>query len=110
MRPAKPGEKIKALDENEYELDKNTLVIADAKKPVAIAGIMGGANSEVRPDTRTIILESAFFDPISVHKSSKRLKLRSESSVRFERGVDWVAVEEALDRAAMMINESIRPV
>jgi phenylalanyl-tRNA synthetase beta chain len=105
IRRAKEGETIKALDENEYKLSKDMLVIADTEKPIAIAGIMGGANSEVRPNTRTVILESAFFDPVSVHKTSKFLKLRSESSVRFERGVDWVAVEEALDRAAALIAE-----
>jgi len=105
VRRAKAGEKIKALDENEYELGKDMLVIADAEKAIAIAGVMGAANSEVRSDTRTVVLESAFFDRVSVHKTSKFLKLRSESSVRFERGVDWVAVEEALDRAAAMIAE-----
>lgn len=105
VRRAKSGEKIKALDENEYELHSDMLVIADTEKPIAIGGVMGGANSEVRETTKTIVLESAFFDSVCVHKTSKSLKLRSESSVRFERGVDWVAVEEALDRAASMIAE-----
>ncbi|MFH1576864.1 MAG: phenylalanine--tRNA ligase subunit beta [Candidatus Margulisiibacteriota bacterium] len=103
VRRAKAGEKIKALDENEYELRHDMLVIADTQKAIAIAGIMGAANSEVRKTTKTIVLESAYFDRVSVHKTSKFLKLRSESSVRFERGVDWVAVEEAVDRAAAMI-------
>ncbi|MBN2057421.1 MAG: phenylalanine--tRNA ligase subunit beta [Candidatus Saganbacteria bacterium] len=105
VRRAEAGEKVKALDENEYELGNEMLVIADPEKPVAIAGVMGLANSEVRSDTSTVILESAFFDRVSIHKTSTNLKLRSESSVRFERGVDWVAVEEALDRGAALIAE-----
>jgi len=105
VRHAQPDEKVQALDGNEYVLKPNMLVIADTQKAVAIAGIMGLANSEVRNETKTIILESAFFDSISVHKTSQELKLRSESSVRFERGVDWDAVAEALDRGAALIAE-----
>ncbi len=105
VRRANPKEKIKALDGNDYELKSDMLVIADRERPIAIAGVMGGANTEVSATTKTIVLESAYFDPISVNKTSKALKLRSESSVRFEHGVDWETVGEALDRAAAMIAE-----
>ena len=103
VRRANPKEKVTTLDGAEHYLDKDMLVIADAEKVIAVAGVMGAANTEVKNETKTIILESAFFDPISVYKTSKKLLLRSESSVRFEHGVDWLGVEEALDRAAAMI-------
>jgi phenylalanyl-tRNA synthetase beta chain len=105
VRRANPGEKVVTLDGKEHELKDDMLVIADAEKTIAVAGIMGCVNTEVRPTTKTIILESAFFDPILIHKTSKLLKIRSESSIRFEHGVDWVTVEEALDRAAALIAE-----
>lgn len=105
VRRAKPKEKIATLDGKEHELDKDMLLIADPQKPIAVAGVMGAANTEVSGQTKTVILESAFFDPVSIHKTSKFLKLRTESSVRFEHGVDWNVVEEALDRAAAMIVE-----
>lgn len=103
IRRAKPKEKVTTLDGKEHELDKDMLVIADPKRVIALAGVMGGANTEVNQSTKTIILESAFFNPVSIHKTSKFLKLRTESSIRFEHGVDWNIVEEALDRAAAMI-------
>ncbi|PIS28410.1 phenylalanine--tRNA ligase subunit beta [Candidatus Saganbacteria bacterium CG08_land_8_20_14_0_20_45_16] len=105
VRPAKPKEKVLALDEKEYELNNNMLVIADASRAIAIAGVMGLANTGVTNETSTVMLESAYFDPISVYETSKQLKLRSDSSIRFEHGVDWHGVEEALDRAAGMIAE-----
>ncbi|OGC11115.1 phenylalanine--tRNA ligase subunit beta [candidate division WOR-1 bacterium RIFOXYA12_FULL_52_29] len=105
VRRAEPKEKVLALDGKEYQLDSEVLVIADPDKAIAIAGIMGLANSEVRPTTTTIILESAFFNPVSIHENSRKLKLRSESSVRFAHGLDWLGVEEALDRGAALIAE-----
>ncbi|MFH1683267.1 MAG: phenylalanine--tRNA ligase subunit beta [Candidatus Margulisiibacteriota bacterium] len=105
VRRAKPNEKITTLDGQEHELKTDMLVIADTEKAVALGGVMGGANSEVNEDTKTIILESAYFDPVSIHKTSKLLKVRSESSIRFEHGVDWKTVEEAVDRGAAMIAE-----
>ncbi|MBU0629412.1 MAG: phenylalanine--tRNA ligase subunit beta [Candidatus Margulisbacteria bacterium] len=105
VRRAEPNEKVLALDGKEYTLNSEVLVIADPDKAIAIAGIMGLANSEVRPTTTTIILESACFDPVSVHENSKKLKLRSESSVRFAHGIDWLGVKEALDRGAALIAE-----
>lgn len=108
VRRANPKEKIVTLDGKEHALDPDMLVIADPELAVAVAGVMGGANTEVSQTTKTVILESAYFDPISIHKTSKLLKLRTESSVRFEHGVDWNAVEEALDRGAAMIAEFAR--
>ncbi|OGC22765.1 phenylalanine--tRNA ligase subunit beta [candidate division WOR-1 bacterium RIFOXYB2_FULL_42_35] len=103
VRRAGPKEKVVTLDGNEHELESDMLVIADTERTIAVAGVMGAANSEVKPETSTIILESAFFDPVAVYKTSKALKTRSESSIRFEHGVDWPTVELALDRAAVMI-------
>jgi phenylalanyl-tRNA synthetase beta chain len=105
VRRANPGEKVVTLDGKEHKLEPDVLVIADPDKAIAIAGVMGCANTEVSAATKTVILESAYFNPISVHKTSKTIKTRSESSVRFEHGVDWNAVEEALDRGAALIAE-----
>ncbi|MDD5594599.1 MAG: phenylalanine--tRNA ligase subunit beta, partial [Candidatus Margulisbacteria bacterium] len=105
VRRANPGEKVVTLDGKEHKLESDMLVIADPDKAIAVAGTMGCANTEVSPATKTVILESAYFNPISIHKTSKQLKTRSESSVRFEHGVDWNAVEEALDRGAALIAE-----
>lgn len=91
------------LDNEKRTLNKDTLLIWDAEKPVAIAGVMGGLNSEVSQSTRNILLESAFFNPVSVRRTSKFLNLKTESSYRFERGVDMIGVKSALDRAASLI-------
>ncbi|MBI5664064.1 MAG: phenylalanine--tRNA ligase subunit beta [Nitrospirae bacterium] len=93
------------LDDEERRLSSNMLLIWDAEKPVAIAGVMGGQNTEVSSGTVNILLESAYFNPSSVRRTSKSLNLSSESSYRFERGVDPEAVTIALDRAAQMIVE-----
>ncbi|MFH0886648.1 MAG: phenylalanine--tRNA ligase subunit beta, partial [bacterium] len=77
----------------------------DNSKPIAVAGVMGGANSEVSDNTKDIILESAYFNPKSIYHTSKDIKLRTESSMRFERGVDWNMVEYALDRASQLMAE-----
>lgn len=105
VRRANPGEKVMTLDGKEHILESDMLVIADPDKAIAVAGVMGGANTEVGVTTKTVILESAYFNPVSIHKTSKSLKVRTESSVRFEHGVDWEAVEEALDRGAALIAE-----
>jgi phenylalanyl-tRNA synthetase beta chain len=94
------------LDEEERKLSKDTLLIWDSKKPVAIAGVMGGQSTEVSGATVNILLESAYFVPSSVRRTSKTLNLSTESSYRFERGVDINAVSLALDRAAQMIVEN----
>ncbi len=105
VRLAKKGEKIAALDDNTYQLDSARLVIADKKNPVAIAGVMGGAATAVRAGTKTIVLEAAVFDSVSVRRTARALGLRSESSMRFEKGVDNAAVEAALNLAARMIGD-----
>lgn len=106
VRLANVGETIDTLDGKTRKLDPDMLVIADANNPVAVAGVMGGKTSEVTAQTENIILESAWFEPASVRRTSKRLGLMSESSYRFERGVDPDGVVKALDRAAALIAES----
>ena len=103
VRRASAGEPIVLLDGKERALTADDLVIADAERPVALAGVMGGANSEVSATTVDILLESAYFDPVAVRKSSKRHGLHTEASHRFERAVDPEAVTVALDRCAALI-------
>ena len=94
---------FETLDGREHTLTKEMLVIADAKKPVAIAGVMGGLNSEIQNDTTEIILETAYFDPKSVRRSAKTLGISTESSYRFERGVNCETVDFASHRAAKLM-------
>lgn len=108
VRHARAGEKISALDGNEYALSSEDLVIADAEKPVAIAGILGGENSSVKGNTRAIVLESANFDPVSVRKTSRRLSLLSESSNLFEKGLSQSQTAPALERAAELVEKLAR--
>jgi len=96
-------DKITTLDNEERSLSEEMLLIWDAKKPVAIAGIMGDRNTEVSESTVNVLLESAYFNPSSVRRTSKALNLETESSYRFERGVDIEAVPLALDKAAQLI-------
>ncbi len=105
VRRAGKGEKITTLDSVERDLLESDLLICDGVKPVAIAGVMGGASSEVSSETVDILLESAYFDPVSIRKTSRRLGLISESSYRYERGVDHSGVIRALDRAATLMAE-----
>lgn len=97
--------KMQTLDGTEREIPHDSLLIWDAENPVAVAGVMGGLNTEVTGRTKIIFLESAYFDPVSVRKTSKRLGLVSESSYRFERGTDIEFLEKALDRAARLMQE-----
>ncbi|SFL57203.1 phenylalanine--tRNA ligase subunit beta [Candidatus Frackibacter sp. WG13] len=103
VRRAKSGEKLLTLDDEERELDEDMLVIADAQEPICVAGVMGGANSEVTERTTNILLESANFDPISIRQTAKKLGLHSESSHRFERGVDVNSTDLASQRAIKLI-------
>jgi phenylalanyl-tRNA synthetase beta chain len=103
VREARSGEKMFTLDGEERVLPKSMLVIADAEKPVALAGIMGGLESEISFSTTDVLLESAWFDPISIRKSSKQLGLHTEASHRFERGADIEATIPAIDRVAQLI-------
>jgi phenylalanyl-tRNA synthetase beta chain len=93
------------LDGEKRKLTSDMLLIWDAEKPVAVAGVMGGSNTEVSDTTVNVLLESAYFNPSSVRRTSKTLNLSSESAYRFERGVDREAVVFALDRAAQMVAE-----
>lgn len=106
VRYAKPGESVTTLDDVERKLEPHMLAIADAEKPVALAGVMGGANSEVSSSTTRILLEAAKFDGGLVRKTSRELGIRSESSLRFEKEVNPHAVTEALNRAAALIIET----
>lgn len=105
VRLARPGEPFAAIDGSEHTLSERVLVIADASRPVAVAGVMGGAESEVTDQTTDILLESAQFDPVAVRRASRDLKLQSDSSFRFERGIDPAGVEVASQRAAALICE-----
>lgn len=107
VRTAKPGEKLLALDDKEYALNENDLLIADRDKGLCIAGVMGGSASGVTESTRRLLLESAHFEPGTVRKTSKRLGLISESSHRFERYVDPEITPIALARAAALILEFV---
>jgi phenylalanyl-tRNA synthetase beta chain len=103
VRRAADGEKFTALDKQERTLTKEMLLIADELKGVALAGIMGGQNSEIRNDTKDVLIESAYFNPTNIRRTSKQLGLRSESSYRFERGADVDICDWASRRAAQLI-------
>ncbi len=103
VRKANNGEKMKTLDDQMRKLDSSMLVISDEKKAVAVAGVMGGADSEITENTKTILFESANFNGISVRLAAKKIGLRTESSSRFEKGLDVDGVVTALDRAAQLV-------
>lgn len=105
VRRGKAGEKFVSLDGKTHTLSAAMLVIADAEKPVALAGIMGGLESEVDLKTTTILLESARFDPLVIRKTARALAMKSDSSYRFERGIDPTLPERAALRAAQLILE-----
>lgn len=105
VRHARKGESLKLLDGNMVSVDAGTLLIADEKRPLAIAGVMGGAASAVAPGTTDVFLESAYFRPESIAASARRLGLHTDSSHRFERGVDPDATRWALDRATALLVE-----
>ncbi|PIC71293.1 phenylalanine--tRNA ligase subunit beta [Sporosarcina sp. P16b] len=105
VRHAREGEKMVTLDQVERTLNDQQLVITNGKEPVALAGVMGGANSEVHEGTTTVVIESAYFAPSSVRQTSKEVGLRSDASTRFEKGVDPNRVAEAAERAAQMMAE-----
>lgn len=105
VRRAKNGEKITTLDEEERTLDENDLVIADETKPVAIAGVMGGINSEIEKDTETVVFESASFYGGAVRKTAKKVGLRTESSSRFEKGLSPENALRAINRAMELVEE-----
>ncbi|MGH9645193.1 MAG: phenylalanine--tRNA ligase subunit beta, partial [Bryobacteraceae bacterium] len=105
VRSARAGETIKALNEESYALEPSNLVIADPGGPVAIAGIIGGADSAISGSTTRIVLESANFNASSVRKTSSRLKLRTDASMRFEKAQDPVNTIRGLERAFVLLQE-----
>ena len=105
VRRARVGERLRLLDGRDCELDENILVIAACKRPIALAGIMGGAETEVTGRTTDILLESAYFSPETVRAGARRLGLSTEASARFERGTDWELPPLASDRAAGLLAE-----
>lgn len=103
VRRAKQDEKIITLDEQERTLSEEMLVIADAKKPVAIAGVMGGQNSEIEKDTKTVVFESAVFNGASVRMTAKKVGLRTEASSRYEKGLSSENAIRAVNRAVELV-------
>src|SRR5207249_4013718 len=105
VRRAKAGEKLRTLDGVERELEPYDLMIADAERSVALAGIMGGEDSEIAADTTEILLEAANFEPYTIFRTSERLRLRTEGSNRWEKGVDPYVAEQAAKFATQLIVE-----
>jgi phenylalanyl-tRNA synthetase beta chain len=105
VRRAKAGERLETLDHVSRELGEETLVIADPQGPLGIAGVMGGASSEVGEGTTRVVIESAIFDPVSIRRTAQRFGLRSEASIRFEKGQEWGLAAIGADRVARLIAE-----
>lgn len=105
VRTAADGERFTTLDDKERSLTKDMLMICDAEEPVAVGGVMGGLNSEIETTTRNVLIESAYFNPVCIRKTSKKLGLNTEASHRFERGVDPEGTITALNRAAQLMVE-----
>lgn len=105
VRRANPGEELVTLDGQTRKLIRENLVITNGEKAVALAGVMGGENSQITEDTKTIAIESAVFNPVLTRRTANRLNLRSESSNRFEKGVNIATVQEAADLAAKLMVE-----
>lgn len=106
VRNAKDGECIVALDEKKYQLDETMLVIADGEEPSAIAGVMGGEHSGIKDNTNTVVFESAKFARDSIRRTSRKLNLKSDSSSRYERGIDFMSQQLGLERALTLIAET----
>jgi phenylalanyl-tRNA synthetase beta chain len=105
VRRSRKDESFTSLDGKERILGADTLLICDGVKPVAIGGIMGGLNSEIQPDTEAVLIESAYFNPSSIRRSSRELAMGTDAAFRFERGIDPEGVIRALNRAARLIAE-----
>jgi phenylalanyl-tRNA synthetase beta chain len=103
VRKSRDDEEFTSLDGKTRKLPADTLLICDGVKPVAIGGIMGGLNSEVKDDTQFVLLESAYFNPVSIRRSARKLAMPTDASFRFERGIDPEGVIKALNRAAQLI-------
>lgn len=105
VRDALDGEKITTLDDVERTLQTSDIVITDGEKPIAIAGIMGGQNTEVDENTKNILIESAIFDSITTRNTATRLNLKSEASIRFGKGLSYEYTDKALDRACHLLEK-----
>ncbi|MBI4611560.1 MAG: phenylalanine--tRNA ligase subunit beta [Candidatus Rokubacteria bacterium] len=105
VRRARPGERLATLDGQERQLTDSMLLIADPERAIGLAGVMGGANTEVTDRTGTVLLESAYFHPASIRRTARALGLATDAAYRFERGADIEGLREALDRAAQMMAE-----
>ncbi|MGO9838828.1 MAG: phenylalanine--tRNA ligase subunit beta [Polyangiaceae bacterium] len=108
VRRARPGEKIRTLDGVERALSDDDLVICDGEGPVALAGVMGGGDSGIAASTERVLLECAYFDPPGIRRAARRHGIHTESSHRFERGIDWGDTRAALDRAVSLIAQLAR--
>ncbi|MBD5092253.1 MAG: phenylalanine--tRNA ligase subunit beta, partial [Clostridiales bacterium] len=106
VRNAAKDEVIVSLDGKENHLDKSMLVICDSEKPIAIAGVMGGANSGIKSDTKEVVFEAAKFARDNIRRTSRTLGLRTDSSARFEKGIDFASQQDAIERALTLIYES----
>ena len=105
VRMAKEDEKIVTLDDKERDLTCDDIVITDGKKPVCIAGVMGGLNTEVDEKTKTILIESAIFNATNIRKTARRLNLRSEASMRYEKGLNFEFTDMAIERACYLLEK-----
>ena len=105
VRRAKDGECLVTLDGVERKFDKDNLLITDGEEPIALAGIMGGNNSAVTVDTKTLLIESAYFDPVTLRKSAKKLSMSTDASKRYERGADPNNCDTAFWRVVNLIED-----
>ncbi len=105
IRKAAQGETMTTLDGEKRQLVDSDLVIADGEQPSALAGIMGGADSEIKTDTKTVLLECAYFEPTGIRRTARRLGMHSDSSYRFERGVNYASLSDVLRRASLLLCE-----
>ncbi len=105
VRRAAGGEKMTMLDGSEFKLEDETLIIADAKKPVALAGVMGGLDSGINEQTTSVIFESACFNPVTIRQAERKYNLRTESSIRFEKGIEPERAELALQRVLTLLKK-----
>jgi len=105
VRRAGEGETFTTLDGKTHTLSRDNLMICDGERSVAVAGIMGGLNSEIFEESTNVLIESAYFDPITIRRGSKKLGISTEASYRFERGIDIEGVVIALQRALMLMQD-----
>src|SRR5207253_3319465 len=106
IRMARAGETLKTLDGIERKLHTEDVVVADAKKPVALAGVMGGWDTMITAETKNILVESAWWDPAAIRRTSRRHAVHTDASHRFERGADWASCPISTDLVSQMILES----